>query len=52
MGGRGYTSPTMQLWKEMRSGFSGLCGWEFRESVDDFGNERAILNEGIVVERL
>ncbi len=52
MGGRGYTSPTVQLWKELRSGLFGVRGWGAEESVHDFGNERAVLNKCVVVERL
>ena len=52
MGRRVYTSPIAQEWKEWRRGFLGLCGWGIGGSVDDFGNERAVLNEGVIVERL
>src|SRR5579871_495477 len=51
MGRRAYTSPIVQMWKELRSGFC-FYGWEVGESVHGLRNEGAVFNEGVVVERL
>lgn len=52
MGRRGYTSPIVRCGRTGEVGCLLFVGGSLGGSVDDFGNQTAVLNEGVVVERL